>query len=175
MIVLTITNHFSVAMAERTVCMGTHYLQLLGSQGYLSSHMAVEYSCGTLTSPWRVIIYPGQKVKISLISFNYQNLGILHAVNSIKLGYGKSIISLNNVQNNKFVIIEIFLSSRFITDIETGNNVTIYSKALRETEILSSYNHSIDIQILTMFSDSKNSRMWDFLLKYEGQSTRLLF
>ena len=58
-----------VAMAEKIMCSNKRRLDLLTSPGYLSSHMADHYSCGTLSSPWGIVVSPGQTLRIYLTQF----------------------------------------------------------------------------------------------------------
>ena len=60
----------AVAMAQKSVCESSPYLKLLSGSGCLSSQVATQYGCGTLTSPWRIIVSPGQTLHLSLIHFS---------------------------------------------------------------------------------------------------------
>ncbi len=42
---------------------------LLGKEGYLSSHIAQLTGCGSIQSPWRIKLLPGQQVRTTLIDF----------------------------------------------------------------------------------------------------------
>lgn len=57
-------------MAENGACPSHHYLKLMSTNGHLSSNVAREMGCGTMMSPWRIEVRPGQTVNITLIDFS---------------------------------------------------------------------------------------------------------
>ena len=52
------------------MCESSPNLKLLSGSGYLSSQVATQYGCGTLSSPWRIIVSPGQTLHLSLLHFS---------------------------------------------------------------------------------------------------------
>ena len=126
----------AVAMAQKSVCESSPYLKLLSGSGYLSSQVATQYGWGTLSSPWRIIVSPGQTLHLSLLHFSCDTP-------DTTLGY--------------------------ISERETGTNITLHSNCTHHEQHVMSTQHSVDVQLLTAHSGTVQTKTHEFLLRYEGE------
>ncbi len=119
--------------------------RMTSQDGFLSSLMADETQCGSLSHPWVIEISEGQTVKISLLDFtageqSYDSQG------GICDAYG------------------------YISEPDLGTNTSICGGVAREREILTSSSSRVQIQITPVQARGGAAQ---FLLKYEGNGLNL--
>ena len=64
-------------------CTQASDMSLRSPQGYISSYIAHEYSCGTMSMPWIIEALPGQTVNVSLTDLSRQDANNITACGAI--------------------------------------------------------------------------------------------
>ena len=57
-------------MGSAPVCRNTGHIVLTAASGYLASQTSAEFGYGTAECPWRIQAGPGQRVRLTLVSFS---------------------------------------------------------------------------------------------------------
>ncbi len=118
--------------------------KLPASHGFVSSHVAYESGCGSVSSPWLLEASPGQRIRVSLLDFGWDpSLPADQAPSSHCSLYG------------------------YISERSININMTLCGGRSRQSQVYTSTSGSLQIQIVRNPAEETSSR---FLLQYEGKA-----
>lgn len=137
---------------ETTGCPASGILQVVKSDGYLSSYTAQAHGHGTSLCPWQITVKPGQKLDLHLVDFSLSNR--YHADHQLQ--QQRQIVNMITHAEHCFV---------FLTITEATKQSSVCAGTRREQRVYSSQSNSVVIGVPDYLARDYSI---NFIVKYSG-------
>lgn len=147
--------YFAVVLPGETRCYGPSAGTLVTAQGegYVSSYVTQQTSCGTTESPWLLRAKVGQKINVSLIDFTSLSLGMSSSGGSGTSGASDVCVVYATIRDG----------NGQLTQTVCGGI------GKRLSHVFTSVSNSLEVRLVGKLQQSKAEGY--FLLKYAGLFT----
>lgn len=140
---------------ETSECPESGFLQVVKSEGYLSSYASHAHGHGTSLCPWQITVKPGQKVDLHLVDFSLS--ARYHVDHQLQQQQQRQMFNIVTHTEHCFI---------FLTITEAMKQTNVCAGNRREQRVYSSQSNSVIIGVPDYLArdDSIN-----FIVKYSGE------